>query len=55
MWWVPSSSHISEVSPSASHTLEWMWQLEPTLSKAYLAMKVIACPLRAAISLTPFL
>ena len=35
------SWHDDEV-PSASHTLEWMWQLEPTLSKAYLAMKVMA-------------
>ena len=54
-WCCPSSLHMSEVAPSASHTLECTWHDEPTSSIEYFAMNVIDRPASDAISLAPFL
>ena len=54
--WSPvRGSHMSERRPRLSHTLEWMWQDEPTSSIEYFAMNVSERPLRSAISFAPFL
>jgi len=41
--------------PSALHTLECRWQLEPASAIVHLAMNVAATPFSSAISLTPCL
>ncbi len=43
------------VSPSASHTLEWMWHDEPGPPMSYFAMNVSERPWSPAISLAAFL
>ena len=42
---------MRDVSPSASHTLEWMWHDEPASPMSYFAMNVSDRPWSPAISL----
>jgi len=55
MWCSPSCDHIRLSLPSAFHTLECRWQLEPASAIVHLAMNVAATPFSSAISFTPCL